>query len=59
MSTTRPRMQIGWRTWLGIGLVGPLVAGVAMIPSNASDVVDPARLSTTRPSTAATTTTRR
>ena len=29
---TRPKMQIGWRTWLGIGLVGPLVAGVAMIP---------------------------
>jgi len=33
-------MHIGWRTWLGIGLVGPLVAGVAMIPSNASDVGD-------------------
>jgi len=38
---TRPRMQIGWRTWLGIGIVGPLVAGVAMIPSNASDVGEP------------------
>ena len=34
---TRPRTQIGWKAWLGIGLVGPLVAGVAMIPSNASD----------------------
>lgn len=40
---TRPRMQIGWRTWLGIVLVGPLVAGVATIPSNASDVGDPAQ----------------
>ena len=54
---TRPRMQIGWKTWLGIGLAGPLVAGVAMMPSNASDVDDPP--STTRPSTTATTTTRR
>lgn len=34
---TRPRMQIGWKTWLGAGLVGPLVAGIAMIPSSASD----------------------
>jgi hypothetical protein len=40
---TRPQMQIGWRTWLGIGIVGPLVAGVAMLPSNASDVGDPAQ----------------
>lgn len=38
---TRPRMRIGWRTWLGIGLVGPLVAGVAMLPSSASDVDGP------------------
>jgi len=40
-SMTRPRKQIGWKAWLGIGLVGPLVAGVALIPSNASDDVDP------------------
>ncbi len=40
---TRPRMQLGWKAWLGIGLVGPLVAGVALIPSNASDVGDPAQ----------------
>ncbi|HEX5918525.1 MAG TPA: hypothetical protein VFY76_11755 [Nocardioides sp.] len=38
---TRPRMRIGWRTWLGIGLVGPLVTGVAMLPSSASDVDGP------------------
>ncbi|HSF36906.1 MAG TPA: hypothetical protein VLA70_12375 [Nocardioides sp.] len=38
---TRPRMQIGWRTWLGIGIVGPVVAGVAMLPSSASDVDGP------------------
>lgn len=35
---TRPRMQFGWRAWLGVGIVGPLVAGVAMLPSSASDV---------------------
>jgi hypothetical protein len=40
---TRPGMQIGWRTWLGIAVVGPLVLGVAMIPSNASDVGDTAQ----------------
>ena len=40
---TRPRTQVGWKTWLGIGLAGPLVAGVAMMPSNASDVDDPAQ----------------
>ncbi len=40
-SMTRPRKQIGWKAWLGIGLVGPLVAGVALIPSNASGDVEP------------------
>src|SRR5688500_11618425 len=40
---TRPRMQVGWRPWIGIGLVGPLVAGVALIPSNASEVGDAAQ----------------
>lgn len=39
---TRSRKTIRWRAWLGIGLVGPLVAGVAMIPSNASGEVEPA-----------------
>ena len=38
---THPRKQIGWKAWLGIGLVGPLVAGVALIPSNASGDVEP------------------
>jgi hypothetical protein len=38
---TRPGKQIGWKAWLGIGLVGPLVAGVALIPSNASGDVEP------------------
>lgn len=37
----RSRTQIGWKAWLGIGLVGPLVAGVALIPSSASDDVEP------------------
>lgn len=37
----RHRTQIGWRAWLGIGLVGPLVAGFAMFPSTASEDVDP------------------
>lgn len=37
---TRPTTRIGWKALLGIGLAGPLVAGVAMIPSNASDARD-------------------
>ena len=39
-NVTRPRTQIGWKAWLGIGLVGPLVAGLALIPSNAADEVE-------------------